>query len=134
MAIFYCFGGGGGVCMTTFQKALPLFLIFSNLKKDLFREKIHLTHYIFCSWSPLWLDCVTKWILVLMTIFTAPVACSPLLGFSELPTHPLSLIDIHGLYDLHYPYDYKYSYGTGNHINRQKGRYINRWTALYIIS
>ena len=50
-----------------------------------------------------------------MTVSTAPVASSPLLGFSELPKHPLSLIDIHGLYDHIFPYDYNYAYGTGNY-------------------
>ena len=34
----------------------------------------------------------------------APVAASPLLGFSQLPAPGLSLIDLHGLTDYTIPY------------------------------
>jgi len=67
----------------------------------------------------------------------APVAASPLIGFGDVPNHPINVIDIHGLNDNVIPYDHAHAEGVGPHDSviswdgyyyEPKQQVIKRWT------
>jgi len=67
----------------------------------------------------------------------APVAAASLIGFGEVPKHPINVIDIHGINDDVIPYDHAHAEGTGPHDSviswdgyyyEPKQQLIQRWT------
>ena len=44
-----------------------------------------------------------------------PVSGAPLLGFGQVPTTPISVIDFHGVNDRKVPYNLSHAHGEGPH-------------------
>jgi len=67
----------------------------------------------------------------------APVAGAPLIGFGDLPSTPMSLIDIHGINDDTIPFDMAHAEGMGPHESviswdgyyyEEKQKVLNKWS------